>query len=211
MTNPQEYVDYITRECKKSIGNSFRLTLKGASNNLRHYVIDGTSFGVNRFDMLPESVKVFKWFNNFWLYFEIRFIAEDKKQRNKAYQQTNINISLSVFQGDENDNDKYQLFRAEWDDHNNINEMHAQPHWHITSSQAIERTFLQYSDTFEKRDFIDLLDSERQKIFDVKRIHFAMNGDWQNEKECIHRIAEKNQITNWLLGLLTYLRTELTL
>lgn len=60
--------------------------------------------------------------------------------------------------------------------------MHAQPHWHITSSQAIERTFLQYSDTFEKRDFIDLLDSERQKIFDVKRIHFAMNGDWQNER-----------------------------
>jgi hypothetical protein len=210
MINPENCIYYLTNACKKSISKTFNLSLKNASNNLRHYIIDGTSSGLNRFDVPQESVKVLNWFDNFWLYFEIRFIAENKKQGNKVYQQTNINISLSVFQGEDDDNEKYQLFRAEWDDHNNPEEVHAQPHWHITSSQAIERTFLRYSDTFEKQDFVDLLESERKKIFDVKKMHFAMNGDWQSKRECIHRITEEEQITNWLLGLLIHLRTELS-
>jgi hypothetical protein len=101
------------------------------------------------------------------------------------------------------------LFRAEWDDYNNPNEQHAQPHWHITSNQAMENTFLRYADSFDKQDFLQLLETEKQSVFDVKTIHFAMNGDWYNKETHIHRLEDEQQIATWLQGLLAHLRTEL--
>jgi len=118
-------------------------------------------------------------------------------------------ISLSVFQGEDNDNEKYQLFRAEWDDYNDTNASHAQPHWHITSSQAIENSINKYTETFEQQDFINLLESEKQKVFNVTKIHFAMNGDWDKESIHIHKIENEQQVVNWVQGMLHHIRTEL--
>jgi hypothetical protein len=202
---PEKLIDDINRNCKISIDKAFHL----ARNNAFRYAIEGTSFAVNRFERPPESVKVLKWFNDFWLFLEIKFFMENKEVKRKIAPQTNTLISLSVFQGQDADNEKYQLFRAEWDDYNNLDEKHAQPHWHITSNQAIENTFDKYADAFDKQDFLQLLETEKQKVVDVKKIHFAMNGNWQAGTNHIHQINDEQQIVNWLQGLLAHIRTEL--
>jgi hypothetical protein len=209
--NPDKLIDSINKSCKNSIDRRFNLAVNKnkSQHNLIYYVIDGTSSAVNRFDIPQESVKVLDWFNNFWLYLEIRFSKVQKDINGKMKIQKSIRISLSVFQGKDNDNEKYQLFRAEWDDYNSSEEKHAQPHWHITSSQAIENTFYKYADTFEKRDFLQLLETEIQNVFDVKKIHFAMNGNWENNDGHIHKIKNEQQIVRWLQGIFSHLRTEL--
>jgi hypothetical protein len=202
---PEKLIEDINKSCKISINNAFRLV----RDNTFHYTLEGTSFAVNRFEPSPESVKVLKWFDDFWLFLEIKFREKNKNVKRKITSQTNTFISLSVFQGEDTNNEKYQLFRAEWDDYNNTDEKHAQPHWHITSNQAIESTFAQYADVFGKQEFLQLLESEKQKVIDVRKIHFAMNGNWQAGTNHIHQINDEQQIVNWLQGLLAHIRTEL--
>lgn len=197
--NTKELIDCINKKCKKSINSAFNLSIINKDYNFIHYTIDGTSSAVNR----DELVKVLNWFDKFWLFIEIKFIKVDI---NKEPQ---IKISLSVFQENDSENKKYQLFRAEWDDYNNPEEKHAQPHWHITSSQAIESIFEEHANIFDESEFFRELRKEKQKILDVKGIHFAMNGDWQNSRGYIHKLKDEQQVVNWLQGMLSYLRTEL--
>jgi len=203
--NPDELITCINKGCKNTINTSFNLMLYHDYPNSRHYVIDGTSYAVNN----QELVKVLNWFDDFWLFLEITFNLNKKSVGKKIELQKHTLISLSVFQGKDSDDRKCQLFRAEWDDYNNPNEKHAQPHWHITSSQAIENTFDEYANVFEEQDFLQVLESEKQKVFDVKKIHFAMNGDWQNNRTHVHKMESEQQIVRWLQGVLTHLRIEL--
>ncbi|MDR1115164.1 MAG: hypothetical protein LBL33_03260 [Tannerella sp.] len=207
--NPEKLIGCLIECGKKSVSKDFNLKSIERKNNELIYTINGTSSAVNRFDIPQESVKVLKWFDVFWLFLKIKFITEKREIKGKIVTNKIIRISLSVFQGQDDENEKFQLFRAEWDDNNNPDEKHAQPHWHITSSQAIENSFYKYSDTFEQQEFIDLLESEKQKVFDVKKIHFAMNGQWQNGNNHIHKIENEQQIVNWLQGMLFHIRTEL--
>lgn len=168
------------------------------------YRNEGTSLALNRFDLPYEKVKVLKWFDDYWIFLEIKGISNITETIENY-----INISLCVFQGKALDEDKYQLFRAEWDDFNNPNEIHSQPHWHITSSQALEKTFVSYAIDLEKKDFIDLLESEKQRIFDVKKIHFAMNGNWSKSETNIHKIDSEEKVIKWWFGILNHIRMEL--
>ena len=174
-----------------------------------HYTIKGESSALNRKKNSAESVSVAKWFKNFWLFLEIKFDIQQIVVGRKKQPQIGTKISLSVFQGENSDNEKYQLLRAEWDDYNNSEEKHAQPHWHITSSQAIENTIYEYANIFDNQDFLQILESEKEKVIDVKKIHFAMNGNWMNDGSHVHKMNNEQQIAQWLLGLLTHLRTEL--
>lgn len=198
-------IHIIDKSLKICIGYSSGLQKR----NEFYYTIKGDSSALNRLKNSEELVTVSKWFNDFWLFFEIKFIFQHIMPGKKKQIQTDTRISLSVFQGEDFDDKKHQLFRAEWDDYNNPDEKHAQPHWHITSSQAIENTIYEYATVFEHQDFLHVLESEKQKILDVKKIHFAMNGDWQNSKTHIHEIADEKQIEGWLLGILNHIRTEL--
>lgn len=168
---------------------------------------EGRSFALNRFDIPQEKVRVLKWFDNYWIFLEIR-CAYNINEITKSVENY-INISLCVFQGEDSDEDKYQLFRAEWDDFCNPNEIHSQPHWHITSSQALEKTFVSYAIDLDKKDFVDFLESEKQRVFDVKKIHFAMNGNWANSETNIHKIDNEEKVLKWWFGILNHLRIEL--
>ena len=201
-------VEKINTDCKNLFSENFKLIQSSGHHNVYIFKIEGKSFALNRYDF--EPVKVLRWFNNFWLYLEVKFIAEKSKEGNKKIQTTiHTNISLSVYEGAENDSRKIQLFRAEWDDLNNPNEKHSQPHWHITSSQSIEKTFEEYSNNFDNGEFISLLGEVSSKIFDVKRIHFAMNGNWQDDQPHIHTVKSADQISKWLRGLLSHIRIEI--
>jgi hypothetical protein len=209
MIDPQKLIDTINSSCKPLLGQSFALTKKRQGNNFFLYRINGTSDALNKFDNPADIVKVLKWFNDFWVFLEIKFTIEEKKVINKRTNEIYVCFSLSIFQGENSDNKKYQLFRAEWDDYNNTEEKHSQPHWHITSNQALEKTIEEYADIFDNRYLISLLDEERNKVFDVKRIHFAMNGNWQNDETHIHKMENEQQIAKWLQGMLNHLRIEL--
>lgn len=200
-------VDKINKECKILFIDSFKLMPFKSHHNIFSFRIEGNSLALNRYDF--EPVKVLRWFDKFWLFIEIKFIVEKTKIVNKEVEITHTNISLSVYEGDDNDERKIQLFRAEWDDFNNTTEKHSQPHWHITSSQAVEKTFEEYSNHFDNGDFIALLEKEKSKLFDVKRIHFAMNGNWQENQTHIHTIKNSDQVSKWLKGLLSHIRLEL--
>lgn len=200
-------VNDINKECKYLFTSNFKLKLTNKFPNSSLYEIEGTSKALNRYD--SKHVKVLKWFKRFWLYIEIRFVIENAKKGNKRIENIHTSISLSVYEGDDSDDFKIQLFRAEWDDMNNSREIHSQPHWHITSSQAIERTFEEYSNNFDDGEFISFLEKEKSKIFDVKRVHFAMNGNWQNDQTHIHNIQNARQVSKWLKGLLAHIMIEL--
>jgi len=192
--------------------------LIGASSGLMkrdpfHYIIKGDNSALNRIRNSPNPVKVSKWFNDFWLFFEIKFKINDASMMkiNGKEDKHNINtfISLSVFQGTDSDKEKYQLIRAEWDDYNVLDEKHAQPHWHITSGQALENTFKEYADMCNEVELVKEFEKEKQKVLDVKKIHFAINGDWQKDNNHIHKIEDEKQVAKWLQGILFHLRTEL--
>lgn len=200
-------VEKINKECKILFVDNFKLVPHKGHHNIFVYKIEGNSYALNRYDF--EPVKVLRWFNKFWLYLEVKFIIEKSKHINKFIEITHTNISLSVYEGDDDNEKKIQLFRAEWDDMNNPSEKHSQPHWHITSSQAIEKTFEEYSNHFDNGDFISLLEEEKTKLFDVKKIHFAMNGNWQDDQTHVHTIYSSDQVAKWLKGLLSHIRLEL--
>lgn len=155
------------------------------------------SKAINNYNDILDEINVIKWFNDFWIYAEIKF------------ENQNSFISVSVFQGENNDNVKHQLFRAEWDDYNNEDEKHPQPHWHITSNQVIERTFEELANMQDSDDFVSLLKEEKTKIIDVNKIHFAMNGNWINNDREVHSISDEKKIVKWFQGLLAHIKIQL--
>src|SRR3989339_1805130 len=66
------------------------------------------SNAINNVRNSRDKVTVIKWFNDFWLFVEIKFILSEVGNLIPFF-------SLSVFQGDRSDKVKNQLFRAEWD------------------------------------------------------------------------------------------------
>ena len=136
------------------------------------------------------------WFNNFWLYSEIMFLS------------SKTSISISVFQGSEENNEKNQLFRAEWDDYDREDETHSQPHWHITTDLSISENYKKLVDNDDDNTF-ELFEMAKSEVFEIKNIHFAMNGNWQNDESHVHKIQDEQKIVKWFQGILKHIRTEL--
>lgn len=195
MINKKSLIDEINKGCELLFDSSFYL--KPSAVNRFRITGNQSSKALNNYKSIKEEINVIKWFDVFWIYLEITFV------------ESNTFISLSVFQGKQSDDTKNQLFRAEWDDYNNDDEKHPQPHWHITSNQAIENTFEKYTDTFENEGFAELLKEEKTKIIDVNKIHFAMNGNWINDDTHIQSINDNSKIVKWFQGLFSHLRVQL--
>ena len=175
-----------------------------------------------------EPINVLKWFDDFWIYFEIRFIPADiteyqenlitdvtENQENliqindKYYQ---INLSLSIFQGENSDLIKTQLFRAEWDNYDN-NVKHPQPHWHIYPFKYDYKTYQDFEAFIEIKDepgFEKFIESKaKQELIDISNLHFAMNGQWSINNGHIHVIENVTILFNWLNGLLNHIKEQL--
>lgn len=195
--NPQNLIKSANQACKFLFTEStFYLSL----NNDNYIRLAGSPMysAINHYKNTPREVKVLHWFEDFSLFIEMQILDNNKS------------ISLSIFQGEQNDNVKCQLLRAEWDDYGNPDEKHAQPHWHITANQAIEATFEEYIEIADGDEgFMETLRNEKSKIIDINRIHFAMNGNWQNNETHIHEIDDETKIVNWLKGVLIHLKSEL--
>lgn len=196
MIKPATLIASINKNCKLLFTESTFILFPSSTNRFK-ITGDNPSKAINNYSNIQEEVNVIKWFDDFWIYITIKF--ENK----------NTFISISIFQGLENDDRKNQLFRAEWDDYNNIDEKHPQPHWHITSNQAIENTFVEYSSIIDDDSFLDTLKEEKSKIIDINKIHFAINGNWINDDKEIHSLDNEIKIVKWFVGLLTHIKVQL--
>lgn len=197
MIEQLKFIDEINKSCKAFfLESTFFLHLSKANR----FELKGNNFSkaLNNYKNYGEEVSVLKWFDDYWLYLEIRF--EDK----------NSFITISIFQGAPDDNKKNQLFRAEWDDYNNPDEKHPQPHWHITSNLAIENTFTKLIEDDEEEGFAAIiLNEEKSKIIDINKIHFPMNGNWMNNDGHIHLINDITKMVKWFQGFFSTMREQL--
>lgn len=160
-----------------------------------------------------QQVSVSNWFDDIWLYIEIKGVLKPIKSK-KVF--PNIFFSLSVFQGDSNDDEKTQLFRAEWDNYETPSNNHPQPHWHIYPhkySSNIHQSFEDYLDLGKTdNDFNNYIGGNvinDTTIIKIEKFHFAMNGQWSNNSSDVHTIASLDELTDWFAGVLNHIKNEL--
>jgi|688.fasta_scaffold65452_5 hypothetical protein len=170
---------------------------------------NATSKAINNYEKNnTEGITVIQWFDNFWIYVDINLRYNESRRNNFP----NIFASISIFQGDKTDNIKNQLFRAEWDNYRDPNQKHPQPHWHIYPVQYHHQSFKEFLEaTKATKEFAEFL-SKAQDVIEIKKIHFAMNGQWANQvshTSHTHEINDEKSLVNWLIGLLEHIETQL--
>ena len=211
-------------EITSKIGNVFDVYFPESTVKLHQrehglYIISGDllSKAINIIRNDREEISVLKWFDDFWMYFEIRFIPANVKENQENFIQIDdkyyqINLSLSIFQGVYSDLIKTQLFRAEWDNYCN-NKKHPQPHWHIYPFKYDYKTYQDFKTFMKNKDepgfekFIKL--KTKQEIIDISNLHFAVNGQWSINNGHIHVIENVNILFNWLNGILNHIKEQL--
>lgn len=203
MLNARNIINAINKSLEpffiKGHGGALFLDQQKSLNIFRLRITEESSMGYDNYGNSGEYVNVVKWFSDFWLFVEISFI-----------QPKGAIITLSVFQGEETDSNKVQLFRAEWDDYGDGSTAHAQPHWHFLTNRIIENTVSSFAEMTNTQDtFEQLLIEEKNKVIDLSKFHFAMNGDWNNSTYHVHQILDELAMAKWFGGLLAYMKTEL--
>ena len=204
MKTGTELVDSISRAFRDYFDNGLKFILKDGA-----FVIEGTQPTINRFENPTEEVKAKNWFDDIWIYIKIKQIWGDEKKK-VSYP----TISISFFH-ETAPNCLDQLFRAEWDSYENISTtQHPQPHWHITSNLAVEKSLEDLKgdendieDPF--RMFADLVAEEKKSLLNIHTMHFAMAGKWHKTGNYINDMGDAETIINWMKHLFTHVRAEI--
>lgn len=197
-------IERLTKIGKDYFGKSFSFKSK---YNVFYSSSDNQSKALNIRKKEKIQVNVIHWFDDIWVYIEIKFVHNLKK---RSFPHTFF--SLSVFQGNADDNEKTQLFRAEWDNYTENNNFHSQPHWHIYPHKykmKVHQDFENFLELSDKDDDFLAFKKGDKDLIEINKFHFAMNGQWSQNKSSIHTIEEMNDLTNWFNGLLNHLKIEL--
>jgi len=136
----------------------------------------------------------------------LKIFLKKKKQKKIP----NIFFSLSVFQGLSEEENKNQLFRAEWDNYED-SQSHPQPHWHIYTEYdkgEIDKSFEEQIKAEEEGSFLDFNEGKKEKV-SLNRFHFAMNGQWAERNGEIHKVEDNINLFNWFSGLILHIEKEL--
>ena len=150
------------------------------------------------------------WFDKYWIYMCVKFKEVDLQEyTNNSQKKYNALISVSFFY--QQDATYKQLFRAEWDEYENIT--HPQPHWHFTIVHPHQIMSWQDLNDVENNDFSELLAdngktySESVEIVNIplQNMHFAMCQDING---VANEYTESN-ITSWVKLLFKNIRSEL--
>lgn len=200
-------IDKLNKVGKNYVDDTFILFPKGVLT----YVINGENISSarNQKKNFSSTVNVLRWFDDFWLYVEIRFVLNNNGGKKKK-SIPNIFFILSVFQGKVSDENKAQLFRAEWDNYANLSDKHPQPHWHIYTRREIKDTSKSFDEIITSTDkgFKNFIKKDTQ-IVNIDKFHFAMNGQWSNNNTDVHKIKIKDDLINWFAGVLNHIKKEL--
>ena len=166
---------------KDYFGESFSFISK---NNILYYSSSSNSNNQSKAINIRKNdrktIKVINWFDDIWVYIEIKFVPNPQKGTFP-----NTYFSLTVFQGNVDDDEKTQLFRAEWDNYPENKNWHSQPHWHIYPHKykmKIHQDFEDFLELSEKDDdFLSFKENDKDLV-EINKFHFAMNGQWSQNK-----------------------------
>jgi hypothetical protein len=197
-------INEIIRQINRSCGDhDFCLSSQSGSGLI--YTISGKYLTDAINSNSEEPIKVSKWFDDFWLYITIQFSLSDVNN------ETPYKFSLSVFQGVDDDKQKNQLFRAEWDNFED-NNSHPQPHWHFYTAYNSDKSYNNFAEYLEGTDtdstFLNSINNTKSNI-DIQKIHFAMNAAWDKRGGHIHKINDADSFISWLQGLLEHIKIQL--
>lgn len=191
-------------EVIRNINKSCAIYFPESSFHLRpsktnQFVISGNnvSKALNNFKNGSEQITAIKWFDDFWIYIILKVISE------KTF------ISISVFQGAEEDDFKSQLFRAEWDDYQNPNEKHPQPHWHLMANSVIHKSLSEIAHLDDSDILESIINEEKSNIVEISKMHLPLNGNWFNGGSHINTITEKKKLVVWFKGILSCMKEQL--
>ncbi|MBI9039392.1 MAG: hypothetical protein JEY97_14765 [Bacteroidales bacterium] len=202
----KKIIDKLNNVGQNYVDKTFNLLPKEALT----YVINGKniSHAINQKKNNSLPVNVLNWFNDFWLYVEIRFVLNKSISKRKKIL-PNIFFTLSVFQG-KVDKNKTQLFRADWDNYYDNSDNHPQPHWHIYAQREIEEQEKSFDEIVSTTDksFIKYIEKDT-KVVNIDRFHFAMNAQWSESKTDVHKIKIGSDLTDWFEGVLNHIKKEL--
>jgi hypothetical protein len=229
-------MEEIIKSVEKSIKPLFQNGIYFYPKRFGKFISSGNDLSpaIDNYNNTPMEINVLKWFDDFWIYIEVNFfkidIESEFKSKNKSgYNKEDylsrvskqfikigkdyfgVRITLSIFEGNYNKEDKMQLFRAEWDYFDNKDE-HPQPHWHfypIKYHPLINDSFETYDESNKEKGFNSDLQNEEAQIIDLKNVHFAMNADWSVKGNHIHKINNKDIIVNWFQGILGHIKYQL--
>lgn len=205
----QNLIKELTKVGKKYFGNGF--SYKEESNAFIAKS-DNMSSAINYRKSDSFGVKVFYWFDDFWLFNEVKFTPNLRNKKSFP----NTFYTLSVFQGEYNDAKKTQLFRAEWDNFNTEDVKHSQPHWHIYPHKYKSEVQTSFEDFIKSgkndRNFHDFIENNqvpRKDIIEINEFHFAMSALWHKGKSDVHRLESVSDLCQWFEGLLNHIKSEL--
>lgn len=177
------------------------------SESYNVFVNDGSVYAKHKFDIPIEEVKVKHWFDDIWFFIKISFMSDKENKKLIPF------ISISFFQETGNDQ-KDQMFRAEWDNYLDCNtKKHPQPHWHITSTLAVEKSIEDLINENDENDpaniFAELIMNEKKDLLNIPAFHFAMGGDWIKDGNMITKLSDDDQIVLWMKYLFQHVRYEI--
>lgn len=204
MSVEHNLIDSISRSFRDYFENGLKFIFKDGA-----YVVEGTQTTINRFEEPNEAVKAKKWFDDIWFYIKIRFVWCDEAKK-IIYPTISISFFLETAP-----NCLDQLFRAEWDSYENSSgPQHPQPHWHITSNLAVEKSLEDLRGNDDEVDdpcciFADLVKEEKKKLLKIHTMHFAMAGQWHETGDYKNDMHDANSIINWMKFLFTHVKTEI--
>lgn len=220
-------MDSFIEELQRLTGFNFRRT-GGTFIAISDNMSDADNFHGNT----AQRVKVIHWFDDFWLYIQIslsriELVSENPRKRemeSQWYQEHSLKLgddfftitfTLSVFQGVQHDVSKAQLFRAEWDNYEQIAD-HPQPHWQIYPYKydraAGLRSAADFNSLIELRveGFEQTLATEGTSFISIQDFHFAMHGAWALANGTDHhRILNVSSLGNWLNGMIRCIQLQL--
>ena len=203
MKNKNSLIAQIEKTFEKYFEGGLRFVRKDNA-----YVVQGTEYAINRFEDPGERVKVKHWYSDIWIYVRIHYEVIPFENKRRSCDVLPF-ISISFFQ--KTGNVINQLFRAEWDSYVQVSELkHPQPHWHITSNLAVERTLDDLKNVDDDINlFAELFKEEKKDLLNMHSMHFAMAGSWFKDGEMKLEISSEEQIVNWMKYLFAHVHNEI--
>lgn len=201
----------INRRLSVIVDTGFSFDKVSDSRTLRAYQTHGCETALNRLeDDTNGEVSVYHWFDNYYIFMEIKliygpFVPQGKRKPINRIDQ--LSISISIFK--KICDNITQIFRAEWDDFAEDQSMHPQPHWHFTADTALSKTFEEYAAEYGDEGFMTLLAPKKEDLSEFKKMHFAMNGQWAKQQSHLHNIETSSDLINWIGGVLNTIRKEI--
>lgn len=150
-------------------------------------------------------VKALQWFDDIWIYLNIKLKSEELQIGKKDIPFT----SICFFQNVDGKGKLVPFIRAEWDSYAPDDAYsHPQPHWHVNNMKDSVLTFNDLSEDHSEL-LSELLSEQVNTFVNIYAMHFAMAGNWFSDGNMITECKSEKQLIDWIWNLLLHVRKEI--